>query len=184
MPVHENGTREVVRKSVADNGAVTIPPDGSAKLEIVNNSKQFADVPAASWAAGRGIIEGYGNGWFGPNDNITREQLPVMLWRYAGCPAATERELHFADAHRASDWALGALRWATESGIIKGKGGILDPTGQATRAETAWPKPRRFLNALLFKDAVLRLPPSQGGHSFLTSSRLWCGCACQAPCKR
>lgn len=203
--VHEDGTREVVRKSVADNGAVTIPLDGSAKLEIVDNSGYFADVPATSWAAdavafasshelfngtapgqfspdtpmsrgmlavvlhnlesnptqaltgaftdvdnsqwyaegvawaeARGIIGGYGNGQFGPNDNITREQLAVMLWRYAGSPAATDRELHFADAHRASDWALEALRWATEKGIINGKGGgILDPTGQATRAETA-----------------------------------------------
>lgn len=61
-----------------------------------------------------------------------------MLWRYAGSPAATDRELHFADAYRASDWALEALRWATQNGIINGKGnGILDPVGQATRAETA-----------------------------------------------
>ena len=60
------------------------------------------------------------------------------LWRYAGRPAATSRELRFADAYRASDWALEALRWATENGIINGKGdGILDPAGQATRAETA-----------------------------------------------
>ena len=203
--VYEDGTREVVRKSMADNGAVTIPLDGSAKLEIVDNSKYFADVPATSWATdavafasahelfggtganqfspdlpmsrgmlavvlhnlesnpaqaltgafadvdnsqwyaegvawaeAQGIIGGYGNGRFGPNDNITREQLAVMLWRYAGSPAATDRELHFADAHRASNWALEALRWATENGIINGKGGgILDPTGQATRAETA-----------------------------------------------
>ena len=203
--VHPDGTREVVRKSVANNGAVTIPLDGSAKLEIVDNSRQFADVPATSWAAdavafasahelfggtganqfspdlpmsrgmlavvlhnlesnpaqaltgafadvdnsqwyaegvawaeAQGIIGGYGNGRFGPNDNITREQLAVMLWRYSGSPAATDRELHFADAHRASDWALDALRWATENGIINGKGGgILDPTGQATRAEAA-----------------------------------------------
>ncbi len=203
--VREDGTREVVRKSVADNGAVTIPLDGSAKLEIVDNSGTFADVPATSWAAdavafasahelfngtapgqfspeapmsrgmlavvlhnlennptqaltgvfadvdngqwyaegvswaaAQGIIGGYGNGAFGPNDNITRAQLAVMLWRYAGSPAATDRELHFADAYKASDWAEEALRWTTERGILNGKGGgILDPTGQATRAETA-----------------------------------------------
>ena len=102
----------------------------------VDNSQWYAE--GVAWAEARGIIGGYGNGQFGPNDNITREQLAVMLWRYAGSPAATDRELHFADAHRASDWALEALRWATEKGIINGKGGgILDPTGQATRAETA-----------------------------------------------
>ena len=203
--VHPNGTQEVVRKSVAGGGAVTIPLDGSAKLVIVDNSGYFADVPATSWAAdavafasahelfngtapgrfspnqpmsrgmlavvlhnlennpaqaltgafadvdnsqwyaegvswaaARGIIGGYGNGTFGPNDNITREQLAVMLWRYAGSPAATERELHFADAYKASDWAQEALRWAVEKGVLNGKGGgILDPGGEATRAETA-----------------------------------------------
>lgn len=52
-----------------------------------------------------------------------------MLWWYAGSPAATERELHFADANKASDWAEEALRWATEQGIINGKEGeIFHPT--------------------------------------------------------
>ena len=61
-----------------------------------------------------------------------------MLWRYAGSPAATSGTLPFADADKASGWALEALRWTTENGIINGKGdGTLDPTGQATRAETA-----------------------------------------------
>ncbi|MDE6260471.1 MAG: S-layer homology domain-containing protein [Oscillospiraceae bacterium] len=203
--IHNNGTREVVRKSVADNGSMTIPLNGSAKLEIVDNSRYFYDVPATSWAAdavafasahelfngtganqfspnrpmsrgmlatvlhnlesnpyqpitgvfadvdngawyaegvawatANGIVNGYGRGQFGPNDNITREQLAVMLWRYAGSPAAVNRELRFADAYKASDWALEALRWATECGVINGKdNGILDPRGYATRAETA-----------------------------------------------
>lgn len=61
-----------------------------------------------------------------------------MLWRYAGNPAATDRELRFTDADKASSYALETLRWAVENGIINGKGGgILDPTGQATRAQTA-----------------------------------------------
>lgn len=203
--LREDGTREVVRKSVADGGSVTVPLDGSARLEIVDNGKQFADVPAGSWAAdaaafvsahelfsgtapdrfdpdkpmsrgmlavvlhnlegnpfqavtnefadvdggawyaqgvawatARSIIGGYGNGRFGPNDNITREQLAVILWRYAGSPAATDQALDFTDADRVSGWALDALRWAVENGVLSGKGGgILDPQGYATRAETA-----------------------------------------------
>nr|WP_325223875.1 S-layer homology domain-containing protein [uncultured Oscillibacter sp.] len=84
------------------------------------------------------LMGGYGNGMFGPNDNITREQLAVMLWRYAGSPAATDKELHFTDADQASGFALEALRWAVENGIMSGKGGgILDPKGLATRAQTA-----------------------------------------------
>ncbi len=112
---------------------------------VVNYLLQFDDVTegawyceAVRWAASQGIVSGYGSGRFGPNDNITREQLAVMLWRYAGSPAATERELNFADADKAGAWALDALRWAVENGIVSGKGnGILDPTGSATRAEAA-----------------------------------------------
>ena len=93
---------------------------------------------AVAWAAARGIVSGYGNGLFGPGDNITREQLAVMLWRYAGSPAATNKELHFSDAGEASNYALDALLWSVEDGIINGKGGgILDPKGLATRAQVA-----------------------------------------------
>ena len=61
-----------------------------------------------------------------------------MLWRYAGSPAATDKELHFTDADKASGYTLDALRWAVENGVINGKGGgILDPKGLATRAQTA-----------------------------------------------
>ncbi|MDE5590731.1 MAG: S-layer homology domain-containing protein [Acetatifactor sp.] len=55
----------------------------------------------------QGIVTGYGNGRFGPNDSITREQLAVMLWRYNREPAATDKELYFVDTDQASSWALG-----------------------------------------------------------------------------
>lgn len=105
----------------------------------------FADVaggawcaPAVSWAAERGVVGGYGDGRFDPGGGITREQLAVMLWRYAGSPAATGRELRFTDADKAGGYALEALRWAAENGIVSGRGdGILDPKGQATRAQAA-----------------------------------------------
>ncbi len=111
----------------------------------VSENNAFADVAsdawyseAVAWAAARGIVSGYGNGLFGPSDHITREQLAVMLWRYAGEPAATNKELHFNEVDEVSAYALDALCWATENGIINGKGGgILDPRGQATRAQVA-----------------------------------------------
>ena len=112
---------------------------------VVNYLLQYGDVAegawyteAIRWATSQGIVGGYGNGMFGPNDNITREQLAVMLWRYAGSPAATNKELHFNDADEASGYALEALRWAVENGVMSGKGGgSLDPKGLATRAEAA-----------------------------------------------
>ena len=90
---------------------------------------------SVAWAVERGVVSGYGGGRFGPNDPITREQLAVILWRYGGQPAAAQN-LPFSDADQASPWALTALRWATEQGILNGKGGgILDPKGLATRAQ-------------------------------------------------
>lgn len=111
----------------------------------VNYLMDFSDVAgeawyteAVRWAASQGIVGGYGDGRFGPNDPITREQLAVMLWRYSGSPAATNKELHFADADKASDYALDALCWAAENGVMSGYGdGRLNPVGLATRAQVA-----------------------------------------------
>ena len=103
----------------------------------VNYLPDFADVAgeawyaeAVRWAASQGIVGGYGNGTFGPDDPITREQLAVMLWRYSGSPAATSKELHFNDTDEISGFALEALRWAVENGILNGYGdGRLGPQG-------------------------------------------------------
>ena len=93
---------------------------------------------AVRWAASQGIVSGYGNGTFGPNDPITREQLAVMLWRYSGSPAAASKELDFNDESQISGYALEAMRWAVENGILNGYGdGRLGPKGQATRAQAA-----------------------------------------------
>lgn len=93
---------------------------------------------AIAWAAENGVVSGLGNGKFGPNDNITREQLAVMLYRYAGSPAAGGSLDGFADAGKVSGYAQNGLVWATSNGVMSGKGGgMLDPQGLATRAEVA-----------------------------------------------
>lgn len=93
---------------------------------------------AVKWAAKNGVVAGYGNGEFGPEDSITREQLATILYRYAGNPAPPNLILDFVDENQTSGFALDALRWAVDMGIIAGKGnGILDPKGKATRAEVA-----------------------------------------------
>jgi uncharacterized protein YjdB len=107
-----------------------------ANFGDVHDQAWYAD--AVDWAASQGIVQGYGNGKFGPNDNITREQLAVMLYRYAGSPAVETDSLAFTDADQVSAYAQQAMVWATQSGVISGKpGGVLDPKGDATRAETA-----------------------------------------------
>ena len=105
----------------------------------------FSDVPdgqyytkAVTWAVEKGIVSGYGNGNFGPEEFITREQLAVMLWRYAESPAGTGNLDSFTDADQVDAWAVDALQWAVGQNLIGGKGnGILDPGGKATRAEVA-----------------------------------------------
>lgn len=93
---------------------------------------------AIAWAAENGVVSGLGNGKFGPNDNITREQLAVMLYRYAGSPAAGGSLDGFADAGKVSGYAQNGFVWATSNGVMSGKGGgMLDPQGLATRAEVA-----------------------------------------------
>lgn len=108
---------------------------GSPFTDVVKDA-WYSD--AITWAAANGIVGGYGNGLFGPNDNITREQLATILWRYSKSPAATNKELHFNDTDEISGYALDAIRWAVENGILNGFGdGRLGPKGLATRAQVA-----------------------------------------------
>lgn len=109
-----------------------------------SGSGRFSDVTtgwyanAVNWAAAEGIVAGVGGGKFAPDLPITRQDLAVMLWRYAGNPEPRKNELDFSDAGKVSTYAWKALCWAHESGIVSGKGnGVLDPRGNATRAEAA-----------------------------------------------
>ena len=92
---------------------------------------------AVRWAASRGIAGGYEDGAFRPKAPVTREQMAVMLWRYAGSPAPVNQTLSFSDADAAGGYARTALCWAVEQGIMRGNGGRLDPKGLATRAHAA-----------------------------------------------
>ena len=78
----------------------------------VSTDAYYAD--AVAWASANGIISGYGNGLFGPNDPITREQIAAILWRYAGSPSA-ETGADFADESSISSYAATAVDWARAS---------------------------------------------------------------------
>ena len=85
------------------------------------------------WAVAEGISDGTN-----PEGTITREQLAVMLYRYAGSPAVSADTLTFADADAVSTWAVDGVKWAVANGILSGKGNnVLDAQGSATRAEVA-----------------------------------------------
>ena len=117
--------------NLADGTAST-----AAGFPDVAASAWYAD--AVNWAAANGYVTGYDNGSYGPEDSLTREQLAVILYRYAGSPAPAGSLDGFVDAASASDYAVDALRWAVGEGLLTGKdGGRLDPTGTASRAELA-----------------------------------------------
>jgi len=104
----------------------------------------FADMRQAdwhhgyvAWAHSEGIVTGFSsNNTFRPDNPITREQLVVMLYRFtADESAATDVLSNFSDSYRISSWARDAMNWAAYNELI-GRGGTLNPGGDATRAET------------------------------------------------
>ena len=109
----------------------------------------FLDVPSGqwyslpiSWAADKGIVNGIGGGKFGLNNQITREQIATMLYRYAGEYRGLDVSVRgdltvFPDADDVSAYAREALSWAVGAGIIGGSDGWLLPQDNATRAQVA-----------------------------------------------
>ena len=110
----------------------------------------FEDVPADTWyteavrwAASEGLVNGYSETAFGPDDTITREQLAAILYRYeqmsGGGFTGTWMFLpDFSDTAEISEWAYEAMCFMNMNGIVNGKPEkLLDPKGNATRAEAA-----------------------------------------------
>lgn len=108
----------------------------------------FNDVSAAQycrdavvWASANGIVSGYGDGRFGPNNNITREQMAAVLMNYArykGYDVSGRADLaSFADAAAVSGWAQAAMSWANSNNFIMGSNNRLMPRGFAVRAQAA-----------------------------------------------
>ena len=117
----------------------------------VNTFGTFTDVPAGEWysdavewAASHDIVLGYGDGTFGPMDDVTREQLAAILFRYAqykGYDVSVGEDtniLSYYDAFTWGQWAVPALQWACGAGVIEDSPlGMLRPTEPATRGEIA-----------------------------------------------
>ena len=122
-------------------------PDAKYDKNIFSDvkEKEFYALPVM-WAAKNDITSGIGDGMFAPDQLITREQLATMLHKYAiakGYKTDTNKKAlnSFPDRTSVSDWAKEAMQWAVTNGVMSGKadknGNILDPKGQASRAECA-----------------------------------------------
>lgn len=113
-------------------------PPGALERPYIDVTPTKWFYKGVSWASKAGIVNGYGDGHFGPNDPVTREQVAAILWRHAGTPKPVSDNLAYTDSWKVSDYFWDAMCWATEQGILKGKGGgVLDPKGYATRVEIA-----------------------------------------------
>ena len=116
------------------------PAGAAAAFDDVAEGQWYAD--AINWAAGNGIVDGYGDGTYRPDRSITREEMAVILYRYVGhkgCDVSASGDLSgFTDGLETSSWAVEAMEWATGAGLINGVGSnVLSPEGTATRAQSA-----------------------------------------------
>lgn len=117
------------------------PAAAANPFSDVEADKYYTD--AVTWAAENGVVSGYGNGNFGPEDPVTREQLAVILFNYAkfkGYDVSVGEDtniLSYEDAGKISEYAIPAIQWACGAGIVQGDGAKLDPQGNATRAQVA-----------------------------------------------
>jgi hypothetical protein len=117
--------------------------------EVNPSQDRFRDVPAGKWysaavewAAESGIVAGYSDGTFRPDQAVTRQELAVILCRFAGTlrvDTAAGESPRFADAAaEIAAWARDAVGWCALTGLLTGRpGGLFDPQANATRAELA-----------------------------------------------
>lgn len=165
---YHNGVHYCIEKGLMQGGgADRFAPDGiTTRAEVatilwrmegepqVETAEAFSDVSesdwhsdAIRWASSCGIAGGYGDGTFGPNDTITREQMATILWRYAKYKSIdvsvgeSTNILSYEDAFDISSWAVGAMQWAcgsgTVQGIAKNNTMYLAPQGEALRSQSA-----------------------------------------------
>ena len=143
-------------------GAETFTPGGATtraqiatilwRLEgepVVDYAMSFTDVAgdawyteAVRWAQANGIVTGYTDTVFGPEDPITREQMAAILYRYCryrGVDVSAGGDLEtYVDGENVSAYAVAAMEWACGAGVIQGiPGSLLDPRGSAIRAQVA-----------------------------------------------
>lgn len=115
------------------------PGAGANAFSNVAAGKYYTD--AVAWAAENEIVSGYGDGKFGPEDAITREQMAVILMNYAkfkGYDVSMSTDLSkYTDEGSISGWAKDAISWANAAGLIRGDSAKLTPAGYAERCQVA-----------------------------------------------
>jgi hypothetical protein len=114
--------------------------NSSASFKDVNGSVWYSD--GVAWAADANIVMGITGDFFAPDENLTREQLIVILYRYAqhkGIDVTAANDLSiYDDSSEIADWSNTAMEWAVSAGLLQGRSNkILAPGEEITRGEVA-----------------------------------------------
>lgn len=104
-------------------------------FEDVRETDWYYD--AVAWAVESGIVTGISETRFAPDRPLTRQDLAMILWRYAGSPETKGTLDHFSDADAVAVYAGQAMAWAVEEGLMQGENQMLMPKKTATRVQTA-----------------------------------------------
>ena len=121
---------DVIKELYWDYGADD-PIEAAEVFSDITADSGLAD--AAAWAVARGIAKGYGDGTFGPDDLVTREQAITLLYRYVqhlgmGLQGAWMFQMPYADAAEVSEWADEAMHWAVGNQVLTERAsGLLEP---------------------------------------------------------
>ena len=121
---------------------VTLPETGSVSVMVDESAIPAYALAAVKQCQRHGLVNGFEDGTFRPMEEISRQDMALMLQRYAKTVKGTDTTptgdlSRWPDAGQVGSWAVDALRWCVGAGIINGKDGGLQPTGNATRAEFA-----------------------------------------------
>jgi hypothetical protein len=159
----ENAIREAIQRGLFNGVSETsFDPNGTLSRAMIitvlwrlsgspapQGNVSFSDLEAGkwysgpiAWAAENGIVQGYEDGRFGTNDDVSRDQIVTIIFRYAeqsGMDMSGRADISgFADADAVPSWATDATAWAVNAGLIRGRDdNTLSPAAGATRAELA-----------------------------------------------
>ena len=115
------------------------PQAGEHSFADVAEDKYYAD--AVAWAAENDIVNGYSDTVFAPEKAMSREEMAVVLYRYAqykGWDVSAQGDLsRYADSESVSAWSAEAMTWAVGAKVMDGMDGRLAPQGDALRSQTA-----------------------------------------------
>lgn len=140
---NQNKVQEPETTDTVTRGELAVMLYEQAGKPEVDSDGIYTDVDADSryfqavrWITSQGLMSGYGDGSFGPEDTLTREQLTVILWRYAGSPMLMDYPglAQYSDVGEISPFAQSAMAWAHQKGYISAEAnGLLNPQGAATQ---------------------------------------------------